>query len=185
MKKILYDNQMFTLQRFGGVTRYFASLMRNLPKDEFVSEIPMQYSENPYIRDINGNDYDKITLPLIYNIRHKIYRLVNKNIAQKAVRNNDYDIFHPTYYDPYFLDAVARINGSYTQSDLSISDICKAAGIGQTTFRQLFRQVYRKTPMDYVLDLRLDRARNLIAGGALVETAALESGFNDPKYFSR
>ena len=81
MKKILYDNQMFTLQRFGGVTRYFASLMRNLPKDEFVSEIPMQYSENPYIRDINGNDYDKITLPLIYNIRHKIYRLVNKNIA--------------------------------------------------------------------------------------------------------
>ena len=24
MKRILYDNQMFTFQRFGGVTRYFA-----------------------------------------------------------------------------------------------------------------------------------------------------------------
>ena len=86
---------------------------------------------------------------------------------------------------PHFLGAVAQLNGMYTHSDLSIADICKAAGIGQTTFRQLFRQVYRKTPMDYVLDLRLDRARNLIAGGALVETAALESGFNDPKYFAR
>ena len=32
MKKILYDNQMFTLQRFGGVTRYFADLMYNLPQ---------------------------------------------------------------------------------------------------------------------------------------------------------
>jgi len=86
---------------------------------------------------------------------------------------------------PYFLGAVARINGSYTDSELSIASVCKEAGIGQTTFRQLFRQVYGKTPMDYVLDLRLDRARNLIAGGALVETAALESGFNDPKYFAR
>ena len=86
---------------------------------------------------------------------------------------------------PHFLGAVARINGAYTDSALNIASVCKAAGIGQTSFRQLFRQVYGKSPMDYVLDLRLDKARNLIAGGALVETAALESGFNDPKYFAR
>ena len=35
MKKILYDNQMFTFQRFGGVTRYFADLMYNLPAGEY------------------------------------------------------------------------------------------------------------------------------------------------------
>ena len=34
MKKILFDNQMFTLQRFGGVTRYFADLVYNLPADD-------------------------------------------------------------------------------------------------------------------------------------------------------
>ena len=33
MKKILYDHQMFTFQRFGGVTRYFADLMYNLPQN--------------------------------------------------------------------------------------------------------------------------------------------------------
>ena len=37
MKKILFDNQMFTFQRFGGVTRYFADLIYNLPADEFVA----------------------------------------------------------------------------------------------------------------------------------------------------
>ncbi len=110
MKKILYDNQMFTLQRFGGVTRYFASLIRNVPKEEFMCEMPMQYSENPYISDVNGNSYNKITIPGIYNIRHRIYKLVNKRIAKNAVRHNDFDIFHPTYYDPYFLDAVRTRN---------------------------------------------------------------------------
>ena len=49
MKKILYDNQMFTFQRFGGVTRYFADLMYNLPGGEFVSEVPMKYCENHYV----------------------------------------------------------------------------------------------------------------------------------------
>ena len=42
MKKILYDNQMFTFQRFGGVTRYFADLMYNLPEGEFCSSMPMK-----------------------------------------------------------------------------------------------------------------------------------------------
>ena len=42
MKKILYDNQMFTFQRFGGVTRYFADLMYNLPANEFVADDPMK-----------------------------------------------------------------------------------------------------------------------------------------------
>ena len=34
-------------------------------------------------------------------------------------------------------------------------------------------------------DLRLENARNLIAAGVPVATAAEESGFADPKYFSR
>ena len=42
MKKILYDDQMFTFQRFGGVTRYFADLIYNLPDGEFTAEIPMK-----------------------------------------------------------------------------------------------------------------------------------------------
>lgn len=86
---------------------------------------------------------------------------------------------------PHFLGAVAQINSAYTDSALSIAEICKNAGIGETSFRQLFKKVYRKSPVEYIIDLRLDRARNLIAGGALVETAALDSGFNDPKYFAR
>lgn len=108
MKKILYDNQMFTFQRFGGVTRYFADLMYNLPAGEFVSEIPMRYCENHYVTETYDRKYEKITFPDNYRIRRRIYQLVNKYISWKAVKYNDYDIFHPTYFNPYFLKPLKK-----------------------------------------------------------------------------
>ena len=108
MKKILFDNQMFTFQRFGGVTRYFADLMYNLPAGEFVSEIPMRYCENHYVTETYGHQYEKITFPHNYRLRRQIYGLVNKHISWKAVKFNDYDIFHPTYFNPYFLKPLKR-----------------------------------------------------------------------------
>ena len=60
MKRILYDDQMFTFQRFGGVTRYFADLVYNLPADEFVADIPMKFCENHYVTETYGHKYDTI-----------------------------------------------------------------------------------------------------------------------------
>lgn len=108
MKKILFDNQMFTLQRFGGVTRYFADLMYNLPEDEFVSSIPMRYCENHYVTETYGKKYEKINFTNNYRIRRQLYMLVNRHLAWKAVRFDEYDIFHPTYFSPYFLKQVKQ-----------------------------------------------------------------------------
>ncbi len=108
MKKILYDNQMFTFQRFGGVTRYFADLMYNLPAGEFTFDIPMRYCENHYLTETYGQKYDKISFPDNYRIRRRIYQLANKHISWKAIKFNDYDIFHPTYFNPYFLKSIKR-----------------------------------------------------------------------------
>lgn len=85
----------------------------------------------------------------------------------------------------YFLKAVSFINTHYRENNISVDMICSAAGIGATVFRQLFREHYQKTPTEYITDLRLEYARVMISGGAPIETAAYESGFNDPKYFAR
>lgn len=85
----------------------------------------------------------------------------------------------------HFLGAVSLINSNYRRNDLTVERICAEAGIGGTVFRRLFRKHYQKTPVNYITDLRLEYARNLIAGGTSVEDAAYESGFNDPKYFAR
>lgn len=86
---------------------------------------------------------------------------------------------------PHFLAAVSFINSGYKDPSLSIEEVCAQAGISQTAFRTLFKKHYQKPPSAYIANLRLEFARNLIAGGSSIEAAALESGFTDPKYFAR
>ena len=84
-----------------------------------------------------------------------------------------------------FLKVISFINANYRDGSIGIGTICADSGISETAFRQLFRKYYHKTPMAYITELRLEYARNLIAGDTPVEQAATESGFNDPKYFAR
>ncbi len=85
----------------------------------------------------------------------------------------------------YFVQAVSLIHTHFKDSGLNIDWLCEKAGIGKTVFRQLFKKYYQKTPTEYITDLRIENARNLIFSGTAVEIAALQSGFNDPKYFAR
>ena len=89
-----------------------------------------------------------------------------------------------TNLPPHFLRAISYINANYN-SNITTATICAASGIGATVFRQLFKAHYRKTPVEYITELRLEHARNRIAGGVPIEQAAADSGFNDPKYFAR
>ena len=84
-----------------------------------------------------------------------------------------------------FLKTLSYMNANYTDSTLSIGKICTHSGISATGLRTLFKQHYGKTPVEYLTNLRLEYARNLIACGVSVETAAEQSGFNDSKYFAR
>lgn len=89
-----------------------------------------------------------------------------------------------TKLPPHFLQAVSYINENY-RSAITMQRICEASGISATVFRQLFKEHYQKTPVAYITELRLEHARNRIAGGQSIEQAAAESGFNDSKYFAR
>ena len=84
-----------------------------------------------------------------------------------------------------FLKAVAYINANFRNNALTVPQVCEIADISATAFRALFKKQYQKAPVAYITDLRLEYARNLISGGMSIEAAAVESGFNDPKYFAR
>ena len=85
----------------------------------------------------------------------------------------------------FFLNAVSYINSDYSENDLTIEKICKKSGICATNLRSFFKKYYNKTPTAYIMQLRMERARNLIACGMTIEQAAEKSGFNDSKYFAR
>lgn len=111
-------------------------------------------------------------LPRLMTIFYKILSEVSENETNVLLPKS-------------FTDAIAIINVSFRSSSLTIGNICKEAAISETSLRELFRKHYKKTPVEYITDLRIEHARNLIASNVSVEEAAFQSGFNDPKYFSR
>ena len=84
-----------------------------------------------------------------------------------------------------FINAISLINSNYKDTSLSIKQICRDTQISETYFRKLFSEYYKKTPITYINELKIEYARNLIANGISIENAAYKSGFNDPKYFAR
>ena len=88
-------------------------------------------------------------------------------------------------FPPTISYATAYIQKNFKDCSLCVSDICHECGIGQTALRNNFRKYLKKSPVEYITELRLENARGLILTGASVERAAIDSGFCDPKYFSR
>ena len=103
MAKILFDHQTFTIQRYGGLSRYFADLSIGLNKLPGVSaEIATLYSENEYIKNIDVPLNNAVGKKLFSGRFGRTYRW-NGRYSSLKIRLGNFDLLHPTYYDPYFL----------------------------------------------------------------------------------
>lgn len=122
--KILYDYQIFELQSYGGASRYFYEIINGLKVNNFAEvDLAIEYSNNAYLK--NDPYYSNIIKPIkpyrelwpklhfkgkgrIFNIAQSL-NLINsghsKNLkgAKGKIINGHYDVFHPTYYNDYFL----------------------------------------------------------------------------------
>lgn len=105
--RILYDHQMFTMQKFGGVTRYFCDLMTNLPKG-YEYELPIKFSENHYLLNELVSGCKEISFISSFRVKRRIYYFFNNLLSKRAISSNTYDLFHPTYYDTYFLKNIKK-----------------------------------------------------------------------------
>jgi glycosyltransferase involved in cell wall biosynthesis len=103
--KILYDHQSFTGTKYGGVARYFYDLIHSIQLQKDIEvELSVLFSNNVYLQNsdlINVKPYESI---LGYKLTNKIVSHLNRlNSAFRVVRNN-FDVFHPTYFNGYFLN---------------------------------------------------------------------------------
>lgn len=120
--KILYDHQMFSNQKFGGVTKYFTELIKNLPEgNEFY--LPLVVSENQYLKE-NKAFFEKqnISLPSKQyfgkSYVKKIIFQLNERKSIRSIQRDQFDIFHPTFYNNYFLKTKLKSPFVITVHDL-------------------------------------------------------------------
>lgn len=81
--------------------------------------------------------------------------------------------------------AIARIQNEYAH-DLNMERLAQELGASYSWFRSRFAAHTGLGPHQYLLELRLVRARNLLAETDLsVKEIAIQTGFEDEHYFSR
>lgn len=106
--KILYDHQIFSSQTYGGISRYFYELFRefaNIPEVQY--EMPLLVSNNHYISDKKFVNYINLLSNQQFRGKTRFFYYLNKTNTILKLKQQKFDVFHPTYYDPYFLKYLA------------------------------------------------------------------------------
>ena len=102
--KILYDHQCFAMQNYGGISRYHYHLIKEFEKQEDIdAKLSLVYSNNSYIINDNKLRVKTFFPNRKFYFKRTILDLMNRKYTIPQIRAGDYDIFHPTYYNPYFL----------------------------------------------------------------------------------
>ena len=72
------------------------------------------------------------------------------------------------------------------QEALRLEDVSSAVGFNATYFSTLFKKETGQNFMDYLTELRIGRAKELLCGEEMsVQDVAEQVGYRDLKYFSR
>ena len=170
--KILFDYQCFNIQNFGGVSRYFSELLNNFERDEEMDwELPISYTNNDYLKNIlavkenllpvKPDLFDEILSNVNFKGQGALSRLkrrffsagdiraleTNKKNSIEKLKEGNFDIFHPTYYDGYFLDYIGSKPYVLTIYDL---------------IHQIFPEIYMDVTVDKNKEI-IRRADKIIA----------------------
>lgn len=78
------------------------------------------------------------------------------------------------------------MNQNLHDSHLSISSLSRMCNISEVHFRRLFSQVYHTSPIKFLTDLRLRKAKELLISNSLtIAEVAEKCGFQNAYYFSK
>lgn len=82
--------------------------------------------------------------------------------------------------------ALTYIKQNYTMETISVSHLAALCGISEVYLRKIFSGMFAVSPLQYVNQLKITRAKELLSSGLYsVAEAAEMSGFFDLSYFSR
>ena len=102
-----------------------------------------------------------------------------------------YDILHRLSYEQrenqsLLAPAIAYLEGHFADPAISIGFLALRCGISEVYFRQQFGRVFHCSPKQYIIDLRIRKAKQLLMDSTFsVAQIAEQCGFTNPYHFSR
>lgn len=105
--KVLFDPEIFDKQQFGGISRCFTELILGLRKKNVSAEINLNYTHNQYALESGFNRLAPfLKNSTFFGSNKAVDFLKNKNrkATLSSLKRGDFDVYSPTYFDPWFLD---------------------------------------------------------------------------------
>lgn len=122
MIRVLFDHQAFTAHTFSGVSKSFCELISAFP-NYVAPEISIVQSNNIHLKDsglVNELQPAKLDIQQfvsknyfpgkghIYRIMSNLHIIkgaerINEDSSIRAIKTGNFDVFHPTFFDSYFL----------------------------------------------------------------------------------
>lgn len=143
--RILFDHQVFSWQSYGGISRYFAEQLRGLKALGQEAMLPDGFfSENVYLREFPEFNRQSLT-SFHFKGKKPLQNLLGRHASTKAIRSKNPDVFHPTYFDTYFLKTIENRGVPFV---LTVHDmIHELYGHGQRCLFSLDAQVIKNKPI--------------------------------------
>ncbi len=188
-KLTVKENDMIYLPKYSNYTvtaiEYGSCYAINFDVDEDISF-------EPFV--VNVKNHNEITEH--FRIATKIWGL-KKNGYMMKCKAELYNIIcamHQEYFLEYFpknkleiiTPAVDYIHENYTNQMISIDFLSKMCEITPEYFRRIFKSFYGVSPISYINNLKITRAKELLESQMYsVTDAALQSGYTEMSHFSR
>jgi signal transduction histidine kinase/ligand-binding sensor domain-containing protein/DNA-binding response OmpR family regulator len=143
----------------------------------------LRYGADCYITKPFHNEYLIAAIDNLLNQRKKLFeRLVNKKPATELSPSP----IVVTSADELFLkDVIKVVEEKMTDPGFNMETVAESLSMSRSAFYKKFKSLTGLTTVEFVRDMRLQRAKQYLDGGSTnISEVAYWSGFNNPKYFS-
>lgn len=172
--RILIDDEAFIVQRFGGVSRIFAELIRYFKTTPDVKlEFFNFYTENEYLLQLKVTKHPSYFREYHFPLKAKTVRAISRFFSHpftlKAIRDGRVDLFHPSYYADYYLPAIRKqqnIKLVFTVHDL-IHELMPEA-IGNNRLADMKRKNIERA--DHIITVSESTKKDLLKQYPFVDT---------------
>lgn len=148
--------------------------------------------EEQQLRGIETGASDYMTKPFNFEILlSKIKNLLQQQQSMKqtftkqiAVKTTEVSIDCPD--EKFVQDALAIVEKNISNTDFSVEELSRALLLSRAAVYKRLFVLTGKTPIEFIRSVRLQRAAQLLEKTKkTVAETAYETGFNNPKYFSK
>lgn len=150
----------------------------------------LQLGIDDYIPKPFSADYLKTRITNLITQRKNLQSafLSRFNARQEKDRNIDEKVSDPQIIslDEAFMQKMTDfMEANYSNDELRVNDLAEYMNMSRTVFYRKVNGIIGISPIEYIKDFRLNKAKYLIKSGMSFSEIAFAVGFSDPNYFGK